>query len=101
MTGCHTAVGATTPCEQELAGPFAGGPEIVIDCMADLLAQFKSDRPSSFLLSNCRAICRVPTGSDILHPHGDDITATKLAVDCQIEHGEVANAAFDLELCPD
>src|ERR1700722_19232928 len=39
--------------------------------------------------------------SDILPPEGDDITAAELAIDCQIEHGEVANAAFDLELCPD
>jgi hypothetical protein len=37
---------------------------------------------------------------DLLDPDGDDITATKLAVDCQIEHGEVAGASFDLELRP-
>jgi hypothetical protein len=29
------------------------------------------------------------------------ITPSKLAVDCEIEHGEVANAAFNLELRPD
>src|SRR6266853_5689127 len=38
---------------------------------------------------------------DILDPNGDDITAAKLAVDCQIEHGQVASAAFDLEFRPD
>jgi len=42
------------------------------------------------------AIRRVPAGGDILDPDGDDITAAKLAVDCQIEPGEVASAAFNL-----
>ena len=40
---------------------------------------------------------RVSAGSDILDPDGDDVTATKLAVDSQVEHGEVASAAFDLK----
>jgi len=44
---------------------------------------------------------RVPARSDILAPDCDDITATKLAVDRQIEHGKVASAAFDLKLRPD
>jgi hypothetical protein len=44
---------------------------------------------------------RVPAHSDILAPDCDDITATKLAVDRQIEHGKVASAAFDLKLRPD
>jgi len=34
-------------------------------------------------------------------PDRDDITATELAVDRQIEHGEVPSAAFDLEFGPD
>ena len=36
-------------------------------------------------------------GWDHLDPDGDDITVAKLAVDRQIEHGEVASAALDLE----
>jgi hypothetical protein len=40
-------------------------------------------------------IRRVSAGSDVLDPDGDDITATKLAVDRQVEHGEVASPAFD------
>jgi hypothetical protein len=46
------------------------------------------------------AIRRVAAGGDMLNPDGDDITPTKLTVDCQIEHGEVASSAFDLELRP-
>src|SRR6476619_4112919 len=91
---CHVAVRTATAGEQELAGPFAGGPQIVIDRLAGLLAQFKSDRPPSFPLPDSRAIRRVAAPSDILDPDGDDIAATKLAVDSQIKHGEVASAAF-------
>jgi hypothetical protein len=68
---------------------------------AGLFAQFKSDGPPGFLLSERCAIRRVPAGVDILYRDGDDVTATKLAVDRRIEHGEVANAAFDLEFRPD
>jgi len=52
-------------------------------------------------LSNGCAIRCVSACGDILDPDGDDIATTKLAVDCQIEHGEVASASFDLELRPD
>jgi hypothetical protein len=65
--------------------------------LAGLLAQFKSDRPPGFLLPDGCAVRRVPAGDDILDPNGNDITAAKLAVDRQIEHGEVTSAAFDLE----
>ena len=40
-------------------------------------------------------------GSDILDPDGDDVTATKLAVDSEVEHGKVPRTAFDLEFRPD
>jgi hypothetical protein len=87
--------------EQELAGPLVGGLQIIIDGLAGLFAQLKSDGPPGFLLPDSCAIRRVAAGGDILDPDGDDVAATKLAVDCQIEHGEVASAALDLELCPD
>src|SRR5215216_1954630 len=57
--------------------------------------------PPSFLLSNRCAIRRVAAGGDILDPDCDDVAAAKLAVDRQIEHREVANSTFDLELRPD
>src|SRR5712692_4664185 len=57
-------------------------------------------RPVFFLSDRC-AIRRVAAGGDILDPDCDNVTATKLAVDRQIEHGKVASAAFDLEFRPD
>jgi len=69
--------------------------------LAGLLAQFKSDRPSGFLLPDRCAIRRVAAGGDILDPDSDNVTAAKLAVDRQVEQREVASAAFDLELRSD
>jgi hypothetical protein len=69
--------------------------------LAGLLAQFKPDGPPRFPLPYLCAIRRVATGSNILDPNGDNVTAAKLAVDRQIKHGEVANSAFDLEFRPD
>jgi hypothetical protein len=101
LSGRYAAVGTAMAGEQEFAGPFVGGLQIVIDGLAGLIAQFKPDRPSRFLLPDGCAIRRVAAGGDIFDADGNDVAATKLAVDCQIEHGEVANAALDLELCPD
>jgi len=97
LARCHVAVWTTTAREQEVPGFFVG----VIDRLAGLLTQFKSDRSPGFLLSDRCAIRRAPAGSDILDADGDDITAAKLTVYRQIEHGEVASAAFDLEFRAD
>src|SRR6266481_4757471 len=63
---CHVAVRTATAGEQELAGPFAGGPQVIIDRLAGLLAQFKSDGPPGFPLSDGCAIRRISARGDIL-----------------------------------
>src|SRR5712664_323766 len=78
------------------SGPIPKAPGSAGGYLPGLLAQFKSDWPPGFLLPDHCAIRRVPAGGDILDPDGDEITAAKLAVDCQIEPGEVASAAFNL-----
>jgi hypothetical protein len=85
--------------EQELDGPQVA--QIVIDRLPGLLAQLKSEWPTSFLQPNRCPIRRVPAGCNILDPDGDDITAAWLAIDCWIEIGQVAYSAFDLKFRPD
>jgi hypothetical protein len=53
---------------------------------------------SGLFLSYRCAIRRVSARGDILDFDRDDVTATKLAINCQVEHGEVANATLNLEL---
>jgi hypothetical protein len=63
--------------EQELAGPFAGGLYVVIDRLASLFAQFKSNRAPCFLLADGCAIHRVSTCRDIPLLH-DGLIAFRL-----------------------
>src|SRR3954469_17571840 len=93
--------GTATACEQELAGLFVGGLQIIIDRLASLFAQFKSDRSTGLLLTYSCAIRSVSASGDIVDFDRHDIAAAKLAVDRQIEHGEVSDAAFNLKLRPD
>ena len=72
LAGRHAGVRTATTREQELAGRLVGSLEIIIDGLAALIAH---------LLSDGCAIRGVATDSDIFDPDGDDITATKLAVD--------------------
>ena len=55
----------------------------------------------TFLLSYRCTIRCVPARSDILDPDCNNVTATKLAINRQIEQGKVASATFDLEFRPD
>jgi hypothetical protein len=98
---CHAAFGTTTTCEQELPEPFVGSLQIIIDRLAGLFGQFKSDWSSGFF---CRTVAR-----SAVHPlaaTSSTLIATtsqprSLLVDCKIEHGKVASATFDLKFCPD
>src|SRR5688572_17240966 len=51
LAGRHSGLWTTTAREQELAGSFVAGLQVIIDGLAGLLAQFKSDGSTSFLLS--------------------------------------------------
>jgi hypothetical protein len=97
----HAAFGTTTTCKQEVAGPLVRKFQVIIDRLAGLFAQFKSDWPSCLLLSDRCAVRRVSAGSDIFNLDRDDVTATQFTVDCQIEHSEIPSTAFDLEFRPD
>jgi hypothetical protein len=93
--------GTATACEQELAGLLVGDFHIIIDRLASLFTQFKSDRSTGLLLANSCAIRSVSARSDIVDFDRHDIAATELAVDRQIEHGEVSDATFNLQFRPD
>src|SRR5262245_26255552 len=69
--------------------------------MAWRVCSLSSNLTGRPVFSNRCAIRRIAAGGDILDPDSDDVTAAKLAVDCQIEHRKVTNSAFDLELRPD
>ena len=59
---------------------------VVIDRLSGLLGQFKPDGLPGLLLPHRRPIDRIPARCNILDLEGNDIAATQLAVDGQIEH---------------
>src|SRR5712675_767519 len=63
---CFAAFCTAATSEQELAGPLVGDFQIVIDRLAGLFGQFKSDWPSRLLLSHRCTVRRVSARSDIL-----------------------------------
>src|ERR1700730_15195107 len=69
----------------KFAGLFGGGPHVVVDSLAGLFRQFEPDGLAGLLLSDRGPIDCVSSWRYILDPEGDDITATELAIDGQIE----------------
>src|SRR5262249_17076476 len=79
-----------TAREQKVARRFACVSQVVIDGLTGLVRQLELDRPSCLPLPDRCAVDRVTVGCNVLDLEGHDIAATKLAIDRQIEHGQVA-----------
>jgi hypothetical protein len=92
---------SSASCEQELAGLFAGRPDVVIHRLAGLFRQFEPYRPSGLFLAYGRPIDGIAIRRNVLDLKSDDIAASELAVDGQIEHGQITRSLLDLELGPD
>ena len=80
-----------------MAAPF----QISIDRLTGLLRQFEFDGMSGFPLADGRAGDGKPVRGDILDLQTEEIAASELAVDCEVEHGEVAEAMIDLQFGSD
>ena len=88
-------------CEQKLAGSLPGRFDVAVHRLAGLLRQFKSDGPPGLFLAHGRSIDGIAIRSNVLDLESDDIAASQLAVDGQIEHRQIAGSLLDLELGPD
>jgi ABC-type uncharacterized transport system substrate-binding protein len=65
------------------------------------LRQLELDRLASFPLTNDGPIIRIPIGRDVFDPQCNDIAAAQLAVDCQVEHCQVAYSSLQLQFGSD
>src|ERR1700760_3545559 len=87
----HAAAVMTTATEQKFARLLASGLDVIVDGLPRLLRQLKSDG----------SIDRIPARCNVLDPKCDDIAAPQLAVDCQIEHCQVARPSLHLQSSAD
>ena len=92
---CHALTGAASAREQEFAGLLACGFQIVVDGLTGLIGQLELDRPAGFLLPYRCAVDGISVRCNVFDLEGDDIAAAQLAVDGEIEHGEVAGSSLD------
>ena len=82
-----SAIAAT--CEQELTGLATRQPQVVVDGHPRLVGQLEPHGPAGLLLPDRRAVHRVAARRHVIDANGDDVTAAQLAVDRQVEQGEV------------
>jgi hypothetical protein len=78
--------------------------EVIIDGLACLLSQLKSNRSPGLSLTHRRSVNCVTIGRNIIDPNGDDVATPQLTVDGKIEHRQVAFTPLRLEHganCPD
>jgi hypothetical protein len=97
LAGCHGPIAPMAPSEQILTWPLAGLLQEVVNGLPGLIRQLELDRSSGLLLPDDRTIDRIPIGSDIFDPQGDDIATTQFAVDGKVEKGKVPRPSFDQE----
>ena len=71
--------------------------QIVVESLPHLLRQLKFYGMASLLLANCRPINGIATWCNIINFDGDHVAASELAVDGEIEEGQVALSALDLK----
>jgi hypothetical protein len=88
-------------CEQELARLLTSRSDVVVDRLAGLFRQFKPDGPPSLSLTDGCPVGTIAIRSNVLDLESDDIAASQLAVDGQIEQRQIAGSLLDLEFGPD
>ena len=101
LTRRHALSRPPLSAEEEFAWFLAGGSQVVVNGLPGLLGDFEPDRNASLFLPDGGAIDGVSMGRDVVDLERDDITASQLAVDGEIEHRQVSSTSFDLEFGPD
>jgi hypothetical protein len=97
----YRSVPTATTVEEKLARLLAGGSYVTVDRFTGLLRHLKPDGLAGLLLAHCGAIDRVTMRSKVLHLQAHDVASSELAVDGEIEHGQVACSPGDLQLGTD
>jgi hypothetical protein len=86
--------------KQRLPRTSSRMPNVGVDRLS-VLGDFELHRPPGLLLPNRRTVERVAVGRHVVEAHGHHIATAQLAVDREIEEGEVAHSPLKLQLGPD
>ena len=91
----HALPNTASPIEQKFAALFARGFQIVVDGLAGLIRHFELDWATRLLLPYCRTVNCVPVRRNVVDFEGHNVATPKLAIDGQIEHGQVTGSSLD------
>src|SRR5271170_5578249 len=83
--------------EEVLAVAQRGAGKPITDCCSGLFGNFKLDRSAGFLLDHGSAVPHLASAAYIVDPEPHEIAAPQLAIDGEIEQGEVASPPLKLE----
>src|SRR5207302_2102298 len=78
---CDAPAPSTAAAEQEVARLSTGGANVVVDCMASVLGDLKSNRQTGLLLAYHGSIDRISMRRNVLDLERDNITTAQFAVD--------------------
>jgi hypothetical protein len=81
--------------------PLACGIDVTVNRLTCWLGRLEPDRLASLPLPHRCSIQSLSVRSNVLHLQTDHIAAAQLAVDRQVEHGQVACPPFELQLGAD
>ncbi len=62
-----------------------------------LFRDLKLNRTAGLVLDNRHPVSHVAAGSHVIDPKADEIAASQLTVDSEVEHRQIAFAAFNLK----
>src|SRR4030095_11791394 len=85
LTRRHAAPRLWT-CEKEFAKPLARDLEIIVNCLARMFGQLKSNWSPGLSLAHRRSGNCITIGSNIIDSDRDYVAASQLTVDGKIEH---------------
>jgi len=97
LTGRQIRCRVPTPWEEVVPISFGGHLDPVVQRPACVLRDLKLDRPASLLLSYRRPMFDRAIGCYIFDRQSEEIAAAQLAVDCKVEHCEIARTIAELK----
>src|SRR5215472_15422213 len=96
----NSSVATATAGKEVLTRLLVGGSDVVVDGLTGLLSHLEPDRLAGLLLTHGRAIDGMSVRCHIFHLQADDVAASQLTIDGQIEHRKIACSPLDLQLAP-
>jgi hypothetical protein len=96
LAGREAAPIPAAAMEQKVAETLPGRRDVVVERLARLLGDLEPDRKTGLVLPNDRTVDGIAMWRDVLDPEAHYVAAAQLAIDREIEEGQVARAPCEL-----